>query len=69
VFLGQADHTYRLLSGTGLEDATAPITRISQPYHFGIGGHSAVDVRVTFPDGRKVTRTGVAPSSRMEIRP
>jgi len=41
----------------------------SQVYHFGIGGHSAVDVRVTFPDGRKVTRTGVAPSSRIEIRP
>jgi hypothetical protein len=41
----------------------------SQVYHFGIGTRSAVDVRVTFPDGSKVTRTGVAPSSRLTIQP
>jgi hypothetical protein len=41
----------------------------SQVYHFGIGMRSAVDVRVTFPDGRQVTRTGVAPSSRITIQP
>src|SRR5215468_6723876 len=28
VFLGQADHNYHMLSGTGLEGATGPITRI-----------------------------------------
>jgi hypothetical protein len=41
----------------------------SQVYHFGIGTRSAVDVRVTFPDGRQVTRTGVAPTSRIAIQP
>ncbi len=41
----------------------------SQVYHFGIGTRSAVDVRVTFPDGGRVTRTGVAPSSRLTIQP
>jgi hypothetical protein len=41
----------------------------TQVYHFGIGTRSAVDVRVTFPDGRRVTRTGVAPSSRITIQP
>jgi hypothetical protein len=41
----------------------------TQVYHFGIGTRSAVDVRVTFPDGHAVTRTGVAPSSRLTIQP
>ena len=41
----------------------------SQVYHFGIGRRTAVDVRVTFPDGRQVTRTGVAPQSRLAIQP
>jgi hypothetical protein len=41
----------------------------SQVYHFGIGTRSAVDVRVTFPDGRRVTRTGIAPTSRITILP
>ncbi|HET7500367.1 MAG TPA: PKD domain-containing protein [Kofleriaceae bacterium] len=41
----------------------------SQVYHFGIGTRSAVDVRVTFPDGRQVTRAGVAPASRIAIEP
>jgi hypothetical protein len=41
----------------------------SQVYHLGIGTRSAVDVRVTFPDRRQVTRTGVAPSSRLKIQP
>lgn len=39
-----------------------------QVYHFGIGTRSSVDVRVTFPDGRKVTRAGVAPASRISIQ-
>jgi hypothetical protein len=41
----------------------------SQVYHVGIGRRSAVDVRVTFPDGRQVTRTSVAPTSRIAIQP
>lgn len=41
----------------------------SQAYHFGIGTRTAVDVRVTFPDGRQVTRTAVAPTSRISIQP
>ncbi|HEX8113677.1 MAG TPA: VCBS repeat-containing protein [Kofleriaceae bacterium] len=41
----------------------------SQVYHFGIGTRSAVDVRVTFPDGRQVTKTGVTPSSRLTLQP
>ncbi|HEU4730362.1 MAG TPA: PKD domain-containing protein [Kofleriaceae bacterium] len=41
----------------------------SQVYHFGIGTRSAVDVRVTFPDGRQVARAGVAPASRISIEP
>jgi hypothetical protein len=41
----------------------------SQVYHFGIGTRSAVDVRVTFPDGSRVIRTGVAPRSRLTIQP
>jgi hypothetical protein len=41
----------------------------SQVYHFGIGTRSAVDVRVTFPDGRQVVRTAVAPASRIAIQP
>lgn len=41
----------------------------SQVYHFGIGTRSSVDVRVSFPDGRQVTRTGVAPNSRLVIQP
>ncbi len=41
----------------------------SQVYHFGIGTRSAVDVRVTFPDGRQVTRTGVTPRSRLTLQP
>jgi len=39
----------------------------SQVYHFGIGTRSSVDVRVTFPDGRQVTRAGVTPTSRIAI--
>ncbi|HEX3482031.1 MAG TPA: PKD domain-containing protein [Kofleriaceae bacterium] len=41
----------------------------SQVYHFGIGTRSAVDVRVTFPDGRQVVRSAVAPASRIAIQP
>ena len=41
----------------------------SQVYSFGIGTRSAVDVRVTFPDGRTTTQTGVAPTSRTAILP
>jgi len=41
----------------------------SQVYHVGIGTRSAVDVRVTFPDGRQVTRAAVAPASRLSITP
>src|SRR5262249_39732226 len=41
----------------------------SQVYHFGIGTRSAVDVRVTFPDGRQVVLTAVAPASRIAIQP
>jgi hypothetical protein len=41
----------------------------SQVHHFGIGTRRAVDVRVTFPDGRRTTRTGVAPTSRISIAP
>ncbi len=41
----------------------------SQVYHFGIGTRSAVDVRVTFPDGRQVVRSAVAPASRISIQP
>ena len=41
----------------------------SQVYHFGIGTRSSVDVRVTFPDGRRVTRSGVAATSRIAIQP
>jgi hypothetical protein len=41
----------------------------SQVYHFGIGTRTSVDVRVTFPDGRQTIRTGVAPQSRITIRP
>ena len=41
----------------------------SQVYPFGIGTRTAVDVRVTFPDHRQATRTGVAPGSRLTILP
>jgi chitodextrinase len=41
----------------------------TQVYHFGIGTRSAVDVRVTFPDGRQFTRTNVTPASRVTILP
>jgi hypothetical protein len=41
----------------------------SQVYHVGIGMRSAVDVRVTFPDGRRVIRAGIAPASRLTIQP
>jgi hypothetical protein len=41
----------------------------TQVYPFGIGTRSAVDVRVTFPDGNQAIRTGVAPSSRLTIQP
>lgn len=41
----------------------------TQSYHFGIGTRSAVDVRVTFPDGRQATRTGVTPTSRISMQP
>ena len=41
----------------------------SQVYHLGIGTRSAVDVRVTFPDGRRATRSCVAPSSRLTLQP
>ena len=39
----------------------------SQSYHFGIGTRSAVDVRVTFPNGSQLTRAGVAPTSRISV--
>jgi hypothetical protein len=41
----------------------------SQVYHFGIGMRSAVDVRVTFPDGRVTVREAVAATSRIAIMP
>jgi hypothetical protein len=41
----------------------------SQVYHFGIGRRSAVDVRVTFPDGAQALRTGVGPRSRITVEP
>ena len=44
-------------------------TWASQVHHFGIGTRSAVDVRVTFPDGRQVVRTAVAPTSRITVEP
>ena len=44
-------------------------TWASQVLHYGIGTRSSVDVRVTFPDGRVTTRTGVAPQSRISIQP
>jgi hypothetical protein len=44
-------------------------TWASQVLHFGIGTRSSVDVRVTFPDGRVTTRTGVTPQSRISIQP
>lgn len=40
----------------------------TQVYHFGIATRSAVDVRVTFPDGRQTVRTGVAPASRLVLQ-
>jgi hypothetical protein len=39
----------------------------SQVYHFGIGTHPAVDVRITFPDGRQAVRVRVTPRSRITI--
>lgn len=44
-------------------------TWASQVHHLGIGTRSAVDVRVTFPDGKQVVRAGVAPGSRLAITP
>jgi VCBS repeat protein len=41
----------------------------SQVYQLGIGTRSTVDVRVTFPDGRVATRTGVATCSRLSLQP
>lgn len=41
----------------------------TQVYHFGIGMRGAVDVRVTFPDGRQVVRNGVAAATRISIAP
>jgi PKD repeat protein len=41
----------------------------SQVYHVGIGTRGTVDVRVTFPDGRQVTRTAVAARTRIAIQP
>lgn len=41
----------------------------TQVYHVGIGTRSAVDVRVTFPDGRQTVRAGVAPASRITVQP
>ena len=41
----------------------------SQVYHFGIGTRSAVNIRITFPDGTSVVRAAVAPSSRIAITP
>lgn len=38
-------------------------------YHFGIGGRYSVDVRVRFPDGTQVVRTGVVAASRTAISP
>jgi hypothetical protein len=39
----------------------------SQVHHIGLGTWPSVDVRVTFPDGRQVVRTGVARNSRITI--
>ncbi len=44
-------------------------TWASQVHHFGIATRSAVDVQVTFPDGRRVVRSSVAPRSRLAIQP
>jgi PKD domain/FG-GAP-like repeat len=41
----------------------------TQVYHFGIGTRSSVDVRVTFPDGRQTIRSGVTPTSRINVQP
>lgn len=41
----------------------------SQVHHLGIGTRPAVDVRVTFPDGREAIRAGVASLSRLVIEP
>jgi hypothetical protein len=41
----------------------------SQVYQLGIGTRSAVDVRVTFPDGRQATQTGVAACSQITLQP
>jgi hypothetical protein len=39
----------------------------SQVHHIGIGTWPLVDVRVTFPDGHQVVRTGVARNQRITI--
>jgi hypothetical protein len=63
-FLGDADHlvTPPKVLYTGRAWA-------SQSYPFGIGQRGSVDLRVTFPDGRRTTRTGVTPGSRLSIDP
>jgi PKD domain/FG-GAP-like repeat len=63
-FVGDATHLV-----TPPRQLTTGRAWASQVYHFGIGTRSSIDVRVTFPDGRQVTRTSVAPASRLSIEP
>jgi hypothetical protein len=63
-FVGDASHLV-----TPPQKLTTGRAWASQVYHFGIGTRGSVDVRVTFPDGRQVTRTAVAPTSRLTIQP
>lgn len=44
-------------------------TWASQVHHLGIGTRTAVDVRITFPDGTQTVRAGVARGSRIAIEP
>lgn len=43
-------------------------TWASRVHHVGIGTSPSVDVRITFPDGKQITQTGVARNSRITIR-
>jgi len=63
-FVGDATHLV-----TPPRQLTTGRAWASQVYHLGIGTRSSVDVRVTFPDGRQVTRAAVAPTSRIAIQP
>lgn len=63
-FVGDATHLV-----TPPRQLTTGRAWATQVHHFGIGTRGSVDVRVTFPDGRQVTRTGVSPTSRLTIEP